>query len=105
MIKKSPKIDSGLPQEEILKENKYFRTVLLSYYMLTRNVDIFPAYEKLKDDKILTDLFEEYKRYVAGYDLSIYLDNEKQENTFKAPDFTTIKPNTILQILKKNPKF
>jgi hypothetical protein len=90
--------------DDVLMENKYFRTVLLSYYMLTRDKDVLVASEKLKDPKLIVSLFEEYKRYVAGFDIEI--ENEHSDDTpvFKVPEFTTIKPANILSILKKAPK-
>lgn len=105
MSRKTLKKEQPELANEKFQGNKYFKTILLSYYMLTRNVNVLPAYEKLKDEKLLSDLFEEYKRYVAGYDLNIFLEEGKDQSSFKVPEFTTIKSSSILQILKKNPKF
>lgn len=104
MSRKSVKKNNSKISEDILKENKYFQTVLLAYYMLTRNEDVLQSAKKIKDKTFVSNLFEEYKRYIAGYDLDIFVENDESNMTFKVPDFTTIKANSMLQILKKTPK-
>ncbi len=87
-----------------VKTNKYFRTVLVAYYMLTRNVEVLAASAKLKDETVLQELFYEYERYVAGFDIEISVE-QKKAPVFKVPDFTSFKISSLLQILKKTPKF
>ena len=86
-----------------LIHNKYFRTVLIAYYSLTRNRNIIEAIEDTKNEVLLKNLFEEYQQYLAGFDVSVK-EEDIGDNTLKVPETTTIKAFNILSILKKHPK-
>ena len=104
MGKRSSKI-SEINMEEILRHNKYFKTVLLAYYMLTRDENVIEAAEKFKNQKLVNEIFEEYKLYISGHDVNITIEsNVRAKEVFKTPDVTTIKPSIILSLLKKAPK-
>lgn len=51
---------------DFYRDNKFFRTVLLSYYMLTRNVELKQAMADSKVSNFFEMLFEEYILYLAG---------------------------------------
>ena len=51
---------------DFYRNNKFFKTVLLSYYMLTRSVDLKQALLDSKVPNFFDMLFEEYILYLAG---------------------------------------
>lgn len=102
MSAKKQKISQEM--EENLKKNKYVKTLLLSYYMLTRNEDVLSASEKFNDQTLVENIYEEFKKYIAGLDCNIMVESVMPNEIFRVPDSYTIKPINILSILRKTPK-
>jgi len=85
-------------EKENLINNKYFRSVLLSYYSLTRDKHILECLDDFKNKKLVENLFDELPRYLAGY--SISLDEYTSDPTMILPHVPTLK-GSLQNLLKK----
>ena len=103
MAKNLTKKQSDIYSFQNLKTNKYFKSILVSYVMLTRNIDLFEASNQFNEEQFFEEIFNEFIKYNAGMDIDIWVKNIATP-TFQVPEYTTMKISSILQILKKTPK-
>ncbi len=57
--------------------NKYFKTVLISYYILSRNVILREALYESQKPKFFEKMLDEYLQFNAGFDINIEQENEE----------------------------
>lgn len=66
----------------LCRRNRYFKTVLVSYYKLTRNKILAQCIEDLRRDSVLRKICDEYILFLSGK--SVQVDLNGQDNTFSS---------------------
>lgn len=59
------------------QNNKYLQALVLSYFCVTRDVDLLDGLRKIEEENSWDSLYEEYKRYHAGEDIQV--ESERQD--------------------------
>lgn len=70
-MNKTSKFISIYDEENPYENNKYFQTVILWYYMLSRGSNLFDAYRIVSDKHLWKELGAECERYFVGLDVDI----------------------------------
>lgn len=92
--------------ENICITNKYFKTVLVAYYKLTRNKTIIESIEDLKNIDVLKALSQEYVDFLSGMSIQIAMNDENlafdHTQMFKIPINVQVRdPIAFLNELKQ----
>lgn len=78
---------------KVAKMNKYFQTVLTSYYKLTRGKTIMDAIKDMKKPDILESLVQEYVDFLSGRDVKVHVNED--DITFESHKLFQIPTNVF----------
>ncbi len=64
-------------RNEIIINNKYFRVILLSHFMLTRGLNLKEALVYESNPKFRKNILEEYLNFLLGHNIEIEVSNDE----------------------------